>query len=112
MAEISQELVKGTVLPVVLSLLKDGPRYGYEMVQLVNARTNGVLSWSEGTLYPVLHRLEADGLVSAEWRQTQGRRRRYYSLTRGGRRELEKRSAQWKTFRSAIGEFLGRAMES
>ena len=71
---VSQELIKGTVVPVVLALLKDRPRYGYEMVQLVNARTNGALDWSEGTLYPVLHKLEADGLVSAEWR-TAARRR-------------------------------------
>src|SRR4030095_3399100 len=64
--QVSQELIKGTVVPVVLALLKDRPRYGYEMVQLVNARTNGALDWSEGTLYPVLHKLESDGLVSAE----------------------------------------------
>ena len=63
---VSQELIKGTVVPVVLALLKDRPRYGYEMVQLVNARTNGALDWSEGTLYPVLHKLESDGLVSAD----------------------------------------------
>ncbi len=106
---VSQELIKGTVVPVVLALLKGGPRYGYEMVQLVNARTNGALDWSEGTLYPVLHKLEADGLVSAEWREASGaRRRRYYTLSRAGRRELERRSAEWKAFTAAVGEFLGR----
>src|SRR3954451_15857351 len=100
--QISQELIKGTVIPVVLSLLKDHPRYGYEMVQLVNARTNGALSWSEGTLYPVLHKLEADGLLRAEWRHSEGgRRRRYYALTSGGRRELKKRSAEWQSFAAA-----------
>ena len=119
---VSQELIKGTVVPVVLALLKDRPRYGYEMVQLVNARTNGALDWSEGTLYPVLHKLEADGLVSAEWQAAGGgdaagkkggaRRRRYYSLSRAGRRELERRSAEWKAFTSAVGEFLGRRDEA
>jgi DNA-binding PadR family transcriptional regulator len=118
---VSQELIKGTVVPVVLALLKDRPRYGYEMVQLVNARTNGALDWSEGTLYPVLHRLEADGLVSAEWRErtakpngesdgpaTGGaRRRRYYTLTRAGRRELDRRATEWRAFTVAVGEFLG-----
>jgi PadR family transcriptional regulator PadR len=114
---VSQELIKGTVVPVVLALLKDRPRYGYEMVQLVNARTNGALDWSEGTLYPVLHKLEADGLVSAEWQAAGGgdaggkksgaRRRRYYTLSRAGRRELERRAAEWKAFTSAVGEFLG-----
>ena len=110
---VSQELIKGTVVPVVLALLKDRPRYGYEMVQLVNARTNGALDWSEGTLYPVLHKLESDGLVSADWRAAGeadgGRRRRYYTLSRAGRRELQRRSAEWKAFTTAVGEFLGRA---
>ena len=113
---VSQELIKGTVVPVVLALLKDRPRYGYEMVQLVNARTNGALDWSEGTLYPVLHKLEADGLVSAEWRAAAdaegGRRRRYYALSRAGRRELERRAAEWKAFTAAVGEFLGRGRQS
>ena len=117
---VSQELVKGTVVPVVLALLKERARYGYEMVQLVNARTNGALAWSEGTLYPVLHKLEADGFVSAEWQGAEpdgvaadaprraGRRRRYYALTRAGRRELQRRAAEWKTFAAAVGEFLTR----
>lgn len=122
---VSQELIKGTVVPVVLALLKDRPRYGYEMVQLVNARTNGALDWSEGTLYPVLHRLEAAGLVSAEWRErpkadaesgassTGGtRRRRYYTLTRAGRRELDRRASEWRAFTAAVGEFLGRLAPS
>src|SRR5947208_8698925 len=104
---ISHELIKGTVIPVVLALLKDHARYGYEMVQLVNARTNGALNWSEGTLYPVLHKLESDGLVSAQWREADGtRRRRYYALTAAGRRELKKRSAEWKSFAAVIGAFL------
>src|SRR5688572_20088009 len=125
---VSQELIKGTVVPVVLALLKDRPRYGYEMVQLVNARTNGALDWSEGTLYPVLHKLEADGMVSAEWREGGGtagktgdiagpstggtRRRRYYAITRAGRRELDRRAAEWKAFTSAVGEFLGRGADT
>jgi DNA-binding PadR family transcriptional regulator len=106
--QVSQELIKGTVIPVVLSLLKDHPRYGYEMVQLVNARTNGALNWSEGTLYPVLHKLEADRLVKAEWREEGNRRRKYYALTAAGRRESVKRRAEWETFVTAMGELLSR----
>ena len=111
--QVSQDLIKGTVIPVVLALLKAGPRYGYEMVQTVNSRTNGALSLSEGTLYPVLHRLEADGLVRAEWRDARtsdgGRRRKYYALTGAGRRELQRRTAEWRTFADAVGGILGRA---
>jgi PadR family transcriptional regulator PadR len=113
--QVSQELIKGTVVPVVLALLKDGARYGYEMCQAVEARTNGALRWSEGTLYPVLHKLEADGLVRAQWRDAGaaegGRRRRYYALTGAGRRELKRRSAEWKTFADAVGHMLGRTVE-
>lgn len=109
---VSQELIKGTVVPVVLAMLEGGARYGYEMVQAVNVRTNGALEWSEGTLYPVLHRLEADGLVAAEWRTAAaregGRPRRYYALTGAGRRELKRRAVEWKTFAAAMGEFFGR----
>jgi DNA-binding PadR family transcriptional regulator len=113
--QVSAELVKGTLLPVVLALLKDGPRYGYEMVRTVNARTNGALEWTEGALYPVLHKLETDGLVAAEWRdassaQMGGRRRRYYTLTSAGRRELTRRAAEWKTFSAAVGEFFASAV--
>ena len=105
---VSQELIKGTVVPVVLALLKERPRYGYEMVQLVNARTNGALKWSEGTLYPVLHKLESDRLVRAEWKSDDSRPRRYYALTAAGRRELTRRAAEWKSFISAVGSFLAR----
>jgi len=106
---VSQELIKGTVVPVVLALLKERSRYGYEMVRLVNARSNGALSWSEGTLYPVLHKLESDGLVRAEWKGSESRPRRYYALTSAGRRELRRRAAEWKSFISAVGSFLGRS---
>ena len=110
--DVSQELVKGTVIPVVLAALRDGPRYGYEIGKLVNARTNGVLEMKEGTLYPTLHRLEADGLVTAAWRPAgpdDGRQRKYYTLTRGGRRELDRRAAEWAAFTGAVNRMLAEA---
>src|SRR5688572_32529780 len=67
--DFSQDLVRGSVVPVVLALLRERPMYGYEMVKHVNARTGGRLNWREGTLYPALHRLESDGLVTAQWRE-------------------------------------------
>ena len=65
--EFSQDLIRGSVVPIVLSLLKDRPMYGYEIVKVVNARTGGRLEWKEGTLYPTLHRLQAARLISARW---------------------------------------------
>lgn len=112
--DFSQDLVKGSIVPVVLSLLKERPRYGYEIVKLVNARSNGALEWKEGTLYPTLHRLEADRLISSEWQdapsdEAPGRKRKYYAITRAGRRELQRRAGEWKAFSSAVSLFLQRA---
>ncbi|HEX8323983.1 MAG TPA: PadR family transcriptional regulator [Tepidisphaeraceae bacterium] len=108
-----KDLVRGSVVPVVLSLLAEQPMYGYEMVRLVNARTNGVLEWKEGTLYPTLHGLEAGGLIKSEWRDVKTasgdvgeRQRKYYVLTRAGRAELKKRSAEWRAFADAVGGLL------
>ena len=71
--DFSQDLVRGSVVPIVLAMLRDRSMYGYEMVKVVNARTNGLLEWKEGTLYPALHRLEAAGLVSGHWEDAGGR---------------------------------------
>lgn len=108
-----KELVRGSVVPVVLSLLGDRPMYGYEMIRLVQARTNGVLEWKEGTLYPTLHALEQDGLLKSEWRDVPtaagdsgDRQRKYYALTRAGRAASKKHAAEWKTFADAINGLL------
>ena len=65
--EFAQDLVKGSIVPIVLALLRERPMYGYEIVKLVNARSGGRLEWKEGTLYPTLHRLESDGLLRSQW---------------------------------------------
>jgi PadR family transcriptional regulator, regulatory protein PadR len=111
--DFSQDLVRGSVVPIVLALLRDRAMYGYEMVKTVNARTNGLLEWREGTLYPTLHRLESAGLISGEWRDAPkaqpakdsadaGRQRKYYSLTRKGRAELARRAEEWRLFSNAV----------
>lgn len=105
--EFSQDLVKGSVVPVILSLLRERAMYGYEMVKQVNARTDGKLQWREGTLYPALHKLESEGLVNSRWRDSEaGKARKYYAITRKGRQELEKRSQQWQEFSSSLNRLL------
>lgn len=100
---VSNELVRGSVVPIVLSLLEERPRYGYEIVKVVNARTNGLLEWKEGTLYPTLHRLENQGLVRAKWQAAEsGKQRKYYHLTRKGTGELARRREEWQQFSSAV----------
>jgi len=108
--DFSQDLVRGSVTPIVLALLQDKSMYGYEMVKAVNARTNGLLEWREGTLYPALHRLEAAGLIAGRWREAAGkdaaRQRKYYAITRSGRRELAHRAQEWRLFNQAVNACL------
>lgn len=108
--DFSSELVRGSVVPVVLSLLSERAMYGYEIVKVVNARTNGLFEWREGTLYPTLHRLEAEGLIKSEWRAGEsGKRRKYYLIARKGRTELKGRQAEWQQFAGAMNMLLAGA---
>jgi len=103
----SRELVKGSTGLVVLSLLQERPMYGYEIVQVVNERTGGRLTWKEGSLYPCLHRLETDGYVSSRWQEaSNGRRRKYYRLTSRGRTALASRTKEWVAFSGAVNVLL------
>jgi DNA-binding PadR family transcriptional regulator len=105
-----EELVRGSIVPVVLALLRERPMYGYEMVKLVNARSKGALEWKEGTLYPVLHRLQAAGKIKAQWRDAPGtaggRKRKYYRITPSGLSDLEQKLNEWTSFTSAVGRVL------
>ncbi|MFQ5705007.1 MAG: PadR family transcriptional regulator [Gemmatimonadales bacterium] len=93
---ISKELVAASSRPMVLSILAGGESYGYEILQRVKLLSHGQLEWSDGMLYPVLHRLEKDGLVTASWRTADsGRRRKYYCLSNKGKRQLESDRRSW-----------------
>ena len=97
------QLVKGTVRLLVLRLLDREPMYGYQMIQHLRDRSEGYFSLGEGTLYPLLHELEEEGFVRAEWREQEGRpSRRYYRLTARGRRELARRMKSWRRFTEAV----------
>ncbi len=104
---VSPELVKGTVVPIILKLLSEREMYGYEMLRVVNERTNGALEWKEGTLYPWLHSLEGEGLIESVWRSTEsGRKRKYYALTRKGAAEMTRRVDEWQTLARAVSAVL------
>ena len=107
----SQDLIRGSITPIVLAMLGDRPMYGYEIVKLVNARTNGRLEWKEGTLYPLLHRLESERLLTAQWRDSPdtAKPRKYYALTRKGKAELARRSDEWRQFSDAVNTILKNA---
>ena len=93
---VSKELVAASSRPLVLSILARGESYGYEILAEVRRLSGGELAWTEGMRYPVLHRLEREGLLTSRWvRVESGRRRKYYRLNRRGGRALEDERAQW-----------------
>ncbi|MBK7877148.1 MAG: helix-turn-helix transcriptional regulator [Planctomycetes bacterium] len=100
---ISQRLATASTIPFVLALLAEGESYGYRLIQRVRALSDGELDWSEGMLYPVLHRLTREGLVEARWDdEGGGRRRRYYRLTAEGRAALDAERAEWERVQHAL----------
>src|SRR3990170_4444034 len=95
--EISKDLVAASATPLVLAILAEGESYGYAILKRVGELSGGRLQWTDGMLYPVLHRLERLGYVRAEWGKSEtGRRRRYYRLTRQGREQLVEQRRQWQ----------------
>ena len=100
------ESLKGHLDGLILAVLADGPLHGYAVIQKLQSRSNGTFELPEGTVYPVLHRLEAAGLLSSQWSEGEGRRRRIYELTRRGRGELGERRAEWRQFAGAVEAVL------
>ncbi len=100
---LSKDLIAASSKPMVLSVLAEGESYGYEIIQRVRELSGGDIEWSEGMLYPVLHRLERDGLICSEWKQSEsGRERKYYSLSAEGRKTLNTERRQWLTVHNSL----------
>ena len=94
---ISKDLVAASAAPLVLAILAEGDSYGYAIIKRVGELSGGHLRWTDGMLYPVLHRLERLGHVEARWaRADSGRRRKYYRLTKAGRMHLATQRQQWQ----------------
>ena len=92
----TRELVAATTRPLLLGILAEGENYGYALIQRVKELSNGQLEWTEGMLYPVLHRLESEGLITAEWKEGEsGRKRKYYRLTNPGKKAATFERKQW-----------------
>lgn len=101
--EVSKELRKGSADLLILALLEDRPRHGYEIGRVIDERSHGALSYHVASLYPTLYRLEDHGLVEGRWVEKAGqRRRRYYRLTAAGRRRLVEERSVWQNFFTAV----------
>src|SRR5882762_4411866 len=95
--DIGKDLVAASATPLVLAILAEGDSYGYAIIKRVTELSGGHLQWTDGMLYPVLHRLERQGLVAAKWSASEiGRRRKYYRITKEGRTQLATQRQQWQ----------------
>ena len=92
----SKGLMAATTKPMILSILQEGKNYGYKIIQRVKEISDGSLHWSDGMLYPILHRLEKEGFITSEWIISDlGRKRKYYSITEAGKVELQCDKEDW-----------------
>jgi PadR family transcriptional regulator, regulatory protein PadR len=95
--DFGKDLVAASATPLVLAILAEGDSYGYAIIRRVAELSGGHLQWTDGMLYPVLHRLERQDLVAAKWGQSEsGRRRKYYRITKMGRAQLAAQREQWR----------------
>jgi PadR family transcriptional regulator, regulatory protein PadR len=106
--QIDKDLVAASATPLVLSILGEGESYGYAILKRIRELSDGELEWTDGMLYPLLHRLHRLGYVTREWRTPdEGRRRRYYAITAAGQDALEEHKRQWATVTRALGGVWG-----
>jgi PadR family transcriptional regulator PadR len=109
---IGKDLVAASATPLILSILSEGKSYGYAIIKRVAELSGGELQWTDGMLYPVLHRLERNGFVKAIWgRSESGRQRKYYLLTDSGAEELASQRRQWQMVDSALRRMLFRSLQ-
>lgn len=105
---LDRELKKGSAELLILSLVEDRPRHGYDIGQLIELRSRGTLRFNVASLYPLLYRLEKRGWIRGRWVEKAGqRRRRYYRLTSAGKKVLAKQRDGWREFVAAIGRITG-----
>ncbi len=92
---ISKDLIAASSIPMILSILDEGEDYGYSIIKKVMAASNEQLQWKEGSLYPVLSKLEKKGLITSAIKIENGRKRKYYSIKKSGKLRLEELKEEW-----------------
>lgn len=102
----SKTLIAAAARPIILSILQSGESYGYQIIKNVRQASGGTLEWSSALLYPVLHRLEKDGLIRSQWKLSEkGRMRRCYLITEVGRKELIVEKERWLNVHDILKKF-------
>ena len=107
--KVSKELMKGSTDLLVLTLVEKEPMYGYQMIKELSKKSENVFNLQEGTLYPILHMLEEKNYISSYWDENGSKKRKYYMITKEGRKHLNDKKEEWKTFSDGINSVLGGA---
>lgn len=106
---VDKSLISGSTAMLVLKLLEEKDMYGYEMIETLREKSNNVFELKAGTLYPLLHSMEEKGWLTVYEQESAGKMRKYYRLTREGRKQLAAKKEEWKEYSSAVVNVLGGA---
>lgn len=104
--KISKELIKGSTSTLVLSVLNGEDLYGYRIIKKIQLLSDNVFELKEGTLYPILHALEEEGMLESYWEEADNRKRKYYHLTRKGKKRLNEKTEEWNVYSRSVGKVL------
>ena len=102
----SKELLKGSTSILVLSVVENKDLYGYRIIRELEIRSENAFEMSEGTLYPILHALEKEKCLSSYWQEIDGRNRKYYHITKKGKKVLDDKKEEWKSFSTSVNKVL------
>lgn len=107
--ELPKELVAASATPLILTVLSRGESYGYAIIRDVREHSGGAFEWTDGMLYPILHRLEDQKLIKSSWRASEiGRKRRYYRITDAGRKAMKAHQEQWNLVHGVLQAAWGK----
>lgn len=105
--KLNKELLKGSTELLVLSVIESENMYGYQMIKELKNKSENVFEFQEGTLYPILHKLEQKGWISSYWDEFTGKKRKYYAITTEGKKQLDLKKEEWKTFSTKVNQVIG-----
>lgn len=105
--KVSRELLKGSTNLLVLSLLENENMYGYQMIKKLSQKSENVFELQEGTLYPILHSLEEKNYISSYWDNTGIKKRKYYTITKEGKKHLKDKKEEWTIFSTGVNQVVG-----
>ena len=108
--KINKELLKGSTELIVLGVLENENMYGYQMIKELKEKSENVFEFQEGTLYPILHKLEEKGWILSYWDGIGGKKRKYYSITKDGKKQLKSKKEEWQIFSTSMNQIIGGAL--